>query len=412
MPYLLDYLEAKLASFEEEPLNPVDSAALTQPCMVRGEDVLPPLEERKSFAGLRTILRNVASKTARPVPVRDMLRAERFPGMFTGLDPKNIKLNLFALAASPRFRTMCAHDYLSLFDAERETQFAAMTFTAKKQFTYVGFRGTDTSLAGWKENFNMAFADAVPAQHQALRYLEAIAAKTTGPLYVGGHSKGGNLAEYAALKAAPEIQARIERVFIHDGPGFKEGVFSPEDYAPLSGRIHKTIPTESFVGILLESQAPVSVVKSRAKGLDQHSVFSWEVDDALDDFAYADELPESTKLMAESLREWLARFDDREREAVVESVFRAIEASGADDAEGLLSGGGKSLAILVDALKKADAVDRGTLIDAGKTFVGAAVDRAAARLRNERERSREANPKRKSPHDEGTEDEPRSDLRE
>lgn len=386
MPYLLDYLETKLASFEDEPLNPVDSAALTQLCMVRGEDVLPPLEERKSFAGLRAILRNVTSRETRPVPIRDMLLAEHFPGMFTGLDPKNIKLNLFALAASPRFRTMCAHDYLSLFDAEQETQFAAMTFTAKKQFVYVGFRGTDTSLAGWKENFNMAFADAVPAQHQAERYLEAIAAKTTCPLYVGGHSKGGNLAEYAALKASPETQARIERVFIHDGPGFKEGTFSDKDYEPLQGRIHKTIPTESFVGILLESQAPVHVVKSRAKGLDQHSVFSWEVDDALDDFAYAGEMPESTKLMAESLRAWLARFDDREREAVVESVFRAIEASGADDAGDLLSGGSKSIAILVDALKKAEVSDRDTLIDAGKTFIGAAVDRAAAHLRSERGR--------------------------
>ena len=386
MPYLLDYLETKLASFEDEPLNPADSAALTQLCMVRGEDVLPPLEERKSFAGLRAILRNVTSRETRPVPIRDMLLAEHFPGMFTGLDPKNIKLNLFALAASPRFRTMCAHDYLSLFDAEQETQFAAMTFTAKKQFVYVGFRGTDTSLAGWKENFNMAFADAVPAQHQAERYLEAIAAKTTGPLYVGGHSKGGNLAEYAALKASPETQARIERVFIHDGPGFKEGTFSDKDYEPLQGRIHKTIPTESFVGILLESQAPVHVVKSRAKGLDQHSVFSWEVDDALDDFAYAGEMPESTKLMAESLRAWLARFDDREREAVVESVFRAIEASGADDAGDLLSGGSKSIAILVDALKKAEVSDRDTLIDAGKTFIGAAVDRAAAPLRSERGR--------------------------
>lgn len=386
MPYLLDYLETKLASFEDEPLNPVDSAALTQLCMVRGEDVLPPLEERKSFAGLRAILRNVTSRETRPVPIRDMLLAEHFPGMFTGLDPKNIKLNLFALAASPRFRTMCAHDYLSLFDAEQETQFAAMTFTAKKQFVYVGFRGTDTSLAGWKENFNMAFADAVPAQHQAERYLEAIAAKTTGPLYVGGHSKGGNLAEYAALKASPETQARIERVFIHDGPGFKEGTFSDKDYEPLQGRIHKTIPTESFVGILLESQAPVHVVKSRAKGLGQHSVFSWEVDDALDDFAYAGEMPESTKLMAESLRAWLARFDDREREAVVESVFRAIEASGADDAGDLLSGGSKSIAILVDALKKAEVSDRDTLIDAGKTFIGAAVDRAAAHLRSERGR--------------------------
>ena len=232
MPYLLDYLEAKLASFEEEPLNPVDSAALTQLCMVRGEDVLPPLEERKSFAGLRTILRNVASKTARPVPVRDMLRAERFPACSPGSTRKTSS-STSSRSRPARGFAPCAPTTTSASSTQSgETQFAAMTFTAKKQFTYVGFRGTDTSLAGWKENFNMAFADAVPAQHQALRYLEAIAAKTTGPLYVGGHSKGGNLAEYAALKAAPEIQARIERVFIHDGPGSRRACSRPKTTRP------------------------------------------------------------------------------------------------------------------------------------------------------------------------------------
>ena len=95
--------------------------------------------------------------------------------MFSGLIPGRVKENMLALAASPRFRDMVIRDYLSLFDTERQTQFAAMTFVYKKEFAYVGFRGTDTSITGWRENFNMAYTAPVPAQEQAVRYLQAVA---------------------------------------------------------------------------------------------------------------------------------------------------------------------------------------------------------------------------------------------
>ena len=259
---ILDYLGTEFASFEEKPFNPVDSAALSQFCMVRAEGIVPPLRERKAFGRLGTIVKNLLSPSGRPAHFLDTLRAEHYEHMFSGLIPGRVKENMLALAASPRFRDMVIRDYLSLFDTERQTQFAAMTFVYKKEFAYVGFRGTDTSITGWRENFNMCYTAPVPAQEQAARYLEAVAPHLPRRLFVGGHSKGANLALYAALNASAAVQDRIERVYTHDGPGFKAGAFSPDDWRKLDGRIHRTVPQDSVIGMLMESHTPPLVVHS------------------------------------------------------------------------------------------------------------------------------------------------------
>lgn len=143
-------------------------------------------------------------------------------------------------------------------------QFAATTYVCPGHFAYVGFRGTDTTLTGWREDFNMAYRAPVEAQVLAARYLAAVAADSRLPetLLVGGHSKGGNLAEYAALTAAPEVQQRIARLYNHDGPGFKAGLFTAADYEPLAGRMTKQVPADSMVGILMGSFMPVEVVQA------------------------------------------------------------------------------------------------------------------------------------------------------
>lgn len=361
---LLDYLATEFAPFEEKPFNPVDSAVLSQFCMVRAEGVVPALRERSSFLDLGTIVENLLSPTRTAVRFADALRAELYPTMFTGLDPQMVKENLLALAASPRFRDMRVRDYLSLFDTDRQTQFAAMTFVHRKDFAYVGFRGTDTSFTGWRENFNMAYTAPVPAQEQAVRYLQAIAQRAPKRVYVGGHSKGGNLAVYAALKAPPAVQRRIERVYSHDGPGFKAGTFAPADWAPLEDRIHRTVPQDSVVGLLMESPVLPHVVRSTAKGIDQHSVFSWEV--AGDDFAYLDGLTDGAQLADAVLTEWLARFSDEEAAVVVDAFFQAVESSGARDASDLLCGGSKALALVSEAAKNMDPGARSTLLAALK----------------------------------------------
>lgn len=450
--HLIDYLERQLAPFEDVPFNPVDAAALSQLCMVRGEGAIPllPITEddgkqrassrARGLKRLAQLLHIGAADDAKPiaatVPLRDLLRAENFPTMFTGLNPEKIKRNLFALAASPRFRAVEVGLYLSEFDPAREMQFAAMTFFYRDMFAFVGFRGTDESIVGWKEDFNMAYAMPVPAQDQASRYLAAAAPYLPERIIVGGHSKGGNLAEYAALHAPADVQNRIVRVYNLDGPGFKEDVRENAETAaqhsadgetgrgahgaesrdalgtmgrsavnnaasgasraarngaaagatnrmadrastPLLERFRKIVPAESIVGILLHAPTEPRVVRSSAHGLDQHSVFSWEVNSSLTDFSYLDALPTSTAIMAKSLQDWLGRYDDEDRARIVDALFRAIEASGAENARDLLVDKNRAARFLREAARNADEADRDVLIEAGRDFLGAAAGSAA-----------------------------------
>ena len=217
-----------------------------------------------------------------PVRFADLMRAELFPTMFSGMHAAQMKQQLFWMAASPRFRDLLIYDHAAAFDEARDLQFAATTYVCPGHFAYVGFRGTDTTLTGWREDFNMAYRAPVEAQVLAARYLAAVAADSRLPetLLVGGHSKGGNLAEYAALTAAPEVQQRIARLYNHDGPGFKAGLFTAADYEPLAGRMTKQVPADSMVGILMGSFMPVEVVQATGRGFEQHSVFRWVVEGA------------------------------------------------------------------------------------------------------------------------------------
>lgn len=443
---VLTYLQTQLAPFDEVPFNAVDSALLAQFCMVRGEGIMPqvysgeaseaapskaragrgPLSELRGLLG--RLRRHASERAAEPsaaaerdraevaqdakapvAPVRfvDLMRAELFPTMFSGMHAAQMKQQLFWMAASPRFRDLLIYDHAAAFDEARDLQFAATTYVCLGHFAYVGFRGTDTTLTGWREDFNMAYQAPVEAQALAARYLAAAGADSRLPetLLVGGHSKGGNLAEYAALTAAPEVQQRIARLYNHDGPGFKAGLFTAADYEPLAGRMTKQVPADSMVGILMESFMPVEVVQATGRGFEQHSVFRWVVEGAdgevrdaetarnvsgaLKAFATLPELPERTQRRAEALDRWLASLDSSEREAMVNALFAALKAAGITDASQLFEGG-REWAILRDGVMGAPAEDRTIMLNALRGLTRAFSDVTAERNSARRDAQRKA----------------------
>lgn len=423
---ILSYLESEFSTFEEKPFNPLDSALLSQFCMVRCEDLVPSLNEIEQkhtkltqsdrfTKTLRAFLTKlpIMNRSAQPEnPLEeikaahfvDLLRAERYASMFTGLVPGRVKDALLGLAASPRFRTLNLYGYESVFNEQEQNQFAAITFVYTNRsaasthasapdantrtnssvpntntnayansstenrskttpnspddidssFAYIGFRGTDTSVTGWRENFNMAFTSPVPAQEQAVHYLESIAPYLPKRLFIGGHSKGANLALYAALKASPEIQQRIERVYVHDGPGFKEGAISEEEWCRLEGRIHRSLPQESVVGLLMNCPVPYKVVNAQEHGLDQHSPFTWEVNDEYNDFSYAEKLSDGAQFFDAVFNKWLAQYSDSEAAAIVDALFRAIEAAGVTNASEIFFGGLKTIPLINKAAQNLD----------------------------------------------------------
>lgn len=182
------------------------------------------------------------------------------------------------MAESERYRNVKIKMYVDQVNVEEEMQFAAVTIDLGNHQLYVAYRGTDDTLVGWKEDFKMSVMDVVPAQREALNYLKQVAMRYRGyRLYIGGHSKGGNLAVFSAVHASEAIRKRIVRVYNNDGPGFKETLIDTKAYQSIADRVTTFVPQSSIIGMLLEHEEDYIVVQSNQKGFLQHNGFSWEV---------------------------------------------------------------------------------------------------------------------------------------
>ena len=177
---------------------------------------------------------------------------------------------LRAAALTTRFGHARIVMYRDNLIPEQETQFAAMTFLLDDGSAFLAFRGTDYSLVGWKEDFNMSFRQTVPAQLLAQQYVRDVAAEYPVPIRLAGHSKGGNLAVFAAARVGPILQKQILEVYNQDGPGFTDYMMGDPGYLAMVPRIRTYIPQSSVIGMLLEHEEPYTVVKSRSVSLLQH----------------------------------------------------------------------------------------------------------------------------------------------
>ena len=204
-----------------------------------------------------------------------------------------------------------------------QTQFSAITFKLTEDTYFVVYRGTDNTLVGWKEDFNMSFVCPVPAQTLAVEYLEMIAKQFDGKIIVGGHSKGGNLAVYAAAFCDPEIQERITMVYNYDGPGFTENVLAEEGYKRICGRIKTYVPQSSVVGMLLGHEEKYTIVhSSNPTMLLQHDTYTWDI--RRNKFVYLETVTNSSKFIDSTLKGWMSSLDSARREKVVDTIYNIL----------------------------------------------------------------------------------------
>lgn len=172
-------------------------------------------------------------------------------------------IDLFpVLANSIRFGNMKLTNYINKVDPIQEKQFSAITIIMQDKTIYVAYRGTDNTIVGWKEDFNMSFSKLVPAQTDAVNYLESVAKKYKNRIRVGGHSKGGNLAVYAAAFCNKHVKDKIINVYNNDGPGFCDEVVNSEQYKEIIDRVHTYIPQTSIIGRLLNHEEETIILKS------------------------------------------------------------------------------------------------------------------------------------------------------
>ena len=229
---------------------------------------------------------------------------------------------LAAAAATQRFRKLGLSFYQDVFIPEEDTQFAAMTFYLDDGSAFLAFRGTDNTLVGWKEDFNMTFLESIPAQRLALQYARTFTAACTAPIHLAGHSKGGNLAVYAGARLDPAVQKRIVRIYNHDGPGFTEAMMTDPGYLNIVPKIRTYVPKASIFGMLLEHEEPRTIIRSRQISLMQHDPYFWEVLGG--DFIPEEEPSPDSRFLNQTLKTWLAGMSIEDRNEFFDTVFELL----------------------------------------------------------------------------------------
>lgn len=231
------------------------------------------------------------------------------------------------LVRTVRFGEIAATNYVNVVDEEKELQFSAVTFLLPDETAFLAFRGTDNTLVGWKEDFNMCFTtDGVPAQAAAARYAAAAAEKTDLPLRLGGHSKGGNLAVWAGACLPAQYRERLLAVYNNDGPGFSEAFMSGVIYHSIRGKIHSFVPESSIVGVLME-HGDYTTISSSNPSLLQHDPFSWLVLGT--HFLTKDSRSLSGKHFDKTINSWIRSMTPAEREEFVDILYKVLTSANA-----------------------------------------------------------------------------------
>ena len=313
MSNVFDYLKWRGdLTFAQDPPNAVDALVFSGLAYV-------------SYGG------DVESSPEMPVPLREA--AETFFGFDdceSRVRMKNDLELLRAAACTVRFGQSRICMYRDMLIPEQETQFAAMTFLLDDGTMFLAFRGTDTTLVGWKEDFNMTFQQTIPAQRLALQYTRDVALEHTRLMRLGGHSKGGNLAVFAAARSSPMVQQRILEVFNNDGPGFTKYLMGDPGYLAMVPKIRTYIPQSSVIGMLLEHEEPYTVIRSKTVGLLQHDLYSWEVIGKA--FIPMQEITEGSQFADATIKTWFAEMTNQERNQLVDVMFSLLGTGGVDNA--------------------------------------------------------------------------------
>ena len=225
-----------------------------------------------------------------------------------------------------RFSPVRIHCFRQVADRERSIQFAAVSFLVGNTLRIIAYRGTDSTIAGWKEDCQLSFMEAVPAQRLAVQYLEEnMDGRGT---MICGHSKGGNLAVYAALHVSDAKLENVRRVYNFDGPGFCFNVQNLARYEHLKERIITIVPESSVIGMMLEHEEDYRIVESQMAGVLQHDALFWKVKSG--GFVYSDKLSRSSVVVDKTLHDWLKQISPEERREFVDVIFSVIESSGAE----------------------------------------------------------------------------------
>lgn len=340
MANIFDYLSWRGdISLKEDSFNDVDNLVLSWLAYISLEGVMPC-----GICNEPITIKEAIDKFFELYDLEEKLKAASMT--------KTSALLFYNMADCPRFYNMRIVNYVNHISEELQKQFSAMTIEVDEDTLYVAFRGTDDTIVGWREDFNMSFLQSVPAQIEAAKYLQQSVGTRKEKLIIGGHSKGGNLAVYSAIHATDEVKQRILQVYNNDGPGFLTATLQSQEYQEMLPKIKTIVPESSVVGMLFGHEEEYEIVRSSQKGIMQHDAGTWEVN--RNKLVYLDSVSNASKFFDKSFKTWVANQNDEQRKMFVDGLFSLLEASGAKTTGELYALGFKNIS---SAAKKLNSME-------------------------------------------------------
>lgn len=283
------------------------------------------------------------------------------------IDDKDL---IFNLGNSLRFKDLYITDFILNKDRKAERQFGAITIHLGKEI-YVSYIGTDNSIIGWKEDFNLSFMKNLPAQLEGVKYLNDVLTKYKGKVRIGGHSKGGNVAIYSSLYVDKKYKNRINYVYNFDGPGFYDEIIF-NGHSDILSKINTYIPQDSVIGRILKHRWEITVVNSSNKGLYQHDIYSWGI--IKDKIIRNDGVTGSSEFTNETINEWLLNTSPENRKIFVDGVFEMLYSSESESFRELSKTWTKEIPNMMGAYKDISKDDRKVISKMIKEFIKASSD--------------------------------------
>ena len=307
---LLDYLQWRSdVPLSVSPFNEVDNIILAYLSYI---DFGKLRQGWDGFCGLEGLFQRFCEEYS----LEDIKTA----GQFTERAPLLLK----EMMEGARFQDTKVGYYVKEFDQDTVKQFAALVFLLPDGTNYVSFRGTDETITGWKEDFLMSCRTETAGSKEAVDYFNKVAKSLEGKFILGGHSKGGNFAMYAAAFCEAQYKERILKVYNNDGPGFRDKVIQSKEFQEMLPKILTVAPQSSIIGQLLSNPAKQHVIHSTAKGILQHDAMTWEAEK---DRLVPSELDELSHYAKTTLGSWLESMDDESRESLCTTAFSLIEST-------------------------------------------------------------------------------------
>ena len=300
-------------TFEQLPFGKIDALLLSQITYSLLDGIVSEdFENKKTFSQV----------------VKDFSAAEDYEQRIKIgflINKRTVEL-MFKAAESDRFKDIELCGFRNIYNEENVEQFAALTYLINGKNVIV-LRGTDDTIVGWKEDFNIAWLPQIPAQKDALNYYIEAASKLKGDFILAGHSKGGNLVINTAVMCGEKLQKRINHVYNFDGPGFSSDYFEKAEYKAVEDRIDSFYPEFSVVGMIFHHPAFYEIVKSDGIAFWQHDPMSWQISGK--NFVNAGDFTEESKIFYSAFNEWIDKLNVEQKKNFVETMFCILEASGA-----------------------------------------------------------------------------------